>query len=182
MNGHIGFWGVYDKVINFLMAISAVLIIFITLAVAADVLSRYIFNVTYVALFEISEYSLLWITFLGTPWIMRNNGHVRVDLVVSHLGKKQRTIMNFVASVICTLMLLLLFIISARLNLNDFLTNYALTGILQPPKWPLEIIVPIGFLLLALQMLRMTHESWVDLKNLSGSQNKNFGSEIGGAG
>ena len=181
MDRRIGFWDVFDKFNNVLMAISAILVLLVTLAVAVDVFSRYIFNVTYVALFEISEYSLLWITFLGTPWVMRNNGHVRGDLVVSHLRKKPRAVLNFVASIISTITLSLLFVISARLNIKDFLTNYAMFGILQPPKWPLEIIIPIGFFLLALQMLRMTHGNWVELKNLPDSGTQNFGSGTGGA-
>lgn len=162
------FWAFYDRLLGVLAGIAAVVVVLLTLAVTMDVLMRYALNMTYVGLFEISEYSLLWMTFLGAPWIMRKDGHVRVDLVLVFLGQKQRERLNLIASVLSAIILLILTIVTARLTFNDWLTGFELSsGILEPPKWPLEIIIPVGFALLTVQLLRMSHDYWKKLCNNS---------------
>jgi TRAP-type C4-dicarboxylate transport system permease small subunit len=158
------FWAVFDKTIVILMAMSAALVLLDTVAVTVDVLIRYFFGKTYAGLFEITEYSLLWMTFLGTTWILRNNGHVRVDLLITLLPQKPRAVVNVVASVISVLLLVAMTYYSAKLTLHDFNTSFTLSGVLRPLKWPIEIIIPIGFLLLTIQLSRNAYELLMDLK------------------
>lgn len=162
------FWAVFDKMIVTLMALSASLVLFDTFAVTIDVLIRNIFSKTYAGLFEITEYSLLWMTFLGTTWILRNNGHVRIDLVVTLLPQKYRSILNAIASILSVILLLAMTYYSTKLILYDYRTGFTLSGVLRPLKWPIEMIIPIGFLLLSVQSLRNAYETWVSLKANSG--------------
>ena len=161
-------WAIFDKTIIVMMAISAVIVLFDALAVTIDVLIRYAFTKTYAGLFEITEYSLLWMTFLGTTWILRNNGHVRVDLVIDMLPQKPKAILNAIGSILSVFLLLALTYYSAKLTLHDYRTSFTLSGILRPLKWPIEIIIPFGFLLLSIQSLRNTYEKLVSLKADSG--------------
>jgi TRAP-type C4-dicarboxylate transport system permease small subunit len=161
------FWALFDKILDSLMALSAVLVLFITVAVTIDVLMRYAFTLTYAGLFEITEYSLLWMTFLGAPWIMKMDGHVRVDLVLNLLSPKGQAVMNTVASVIGVILLLGMTWYSGRLTLHDLSTNFRLSGVLMPQKWPIEIIIPIGFFLLAVQLMRNTHKHVKGMKTLT---------------
>ena len=160
------FWKIFDRTLTAMMAVSAALVILIAVAVTIDVLMRYIFAKTYAGLFEITEYSLLWITFLGAPWIMKNNGHVRVDLIVNKLPPHKRAWLTIIADFISIFLLITMTWYTAGLTLHDFRTSFRLSGILMAPKWPIEIIIPIGFFLLLLQVVRSTRQHARDLKTL----------------
>lgn len=161
------FWKVYDRTIAAMMAVSSALVVLIAIAVSLDVLMRYLFAKTYAGLFEITEYSLLWITFLGAPWIMKNNGHVRVDLIVNRLPSRKRAILAVISDGISIFLLSTMTWYTAGLTLHDYRTSFTLSGILMAPKWPIESIIPIGFFLLLLQTARHAGQHVKDLKALS---------------
>lgn len=174
------FWAIFDKVITILMGLAAALVIFDTLAVTVDVLGRYLFRITHAQLFEIVEYTLLWMTFLGTAWLMKIDGHVRVDLVVKRLPPRQEVILKTVASVLGVMLLGFVTWYSARVTLLDLQTGFTLSGVLRPPKWPIEIIIPIGFFLLLIQSLRNTYGHLMSWRAFSRGQQMSSGSSSGG--
>lgn len=161
------FWAIFDRTIAAMMAVSSALVVLIAVAVTIDVLMRYLFTKTYAGLFEITEYSLLWITFLGAPWIMKNNGHVRVDLIVNRLAPRKGALLTIIADFLSILLLITMTWYTAGLTLHDFRTTFTLSGILMAPKWPIEIIIPFGFFLLLLQVARHTRQHVKDLRALS---------------
>ena len=161
------FWKIFDSTIAVMMAVSSALVVLIAVAVTVDVLMRYIFSKTYAGLFEITEYSLLWITFLGAPWIMKNNGHVRVDLIVNKLPPHKRAWLTIIADFISIFLLITMTWYTAGLTLHDFRTSFTLSGILMAPKWPIEIIIPVGFFLLLLQVARHARQHVKDMQALS---------------
>jgi TRAP-type C4-dicarboxylate transport system permease small subunit len=174
------FWVIFDKTITTLMMISAILILLDALFVTIDVLMRYAFSVTYVALFELTEYSLLWMTFMGAAYIMRNNGHVRVDAVTNLLNPRNRVILDAIASIIGMFILLVVTCYSAKLTLHDLQTGFTLSGILRPFKWPIEIIIPIGFFMLFLQLVRNASKQLGSLKAMSRGQQSSSSGTTGG--
>ena len=151
------FWAIFDRTITAMMVMSAALIVLDALAVTIDVLSRKFFGITYVYLFEMTEFTLLWMTFLGTAWIMKNNNHIRVDLVVNRLNPRHGAIVIAVASILSVLILILMTGYSAWLTWHDYQTHFTLSTLLKPVKWPVEIIIPIGFLMLLIQLIRNTY-------------------------
>ena len=164
------FWVIFDRTITIMTIVSGVLILLDALFVTIDVLMRYAFSITYIGIFELTEYSLLWMTFMGAAYIMRNNGHVRVDAVINLLNPKNGAILNMIASVISLCILMVVTFYSAKLTLHDFQTDFTLSGVLRPVKWPIEIIIPIGFFMLFLQVLKNTYGQVEKLKDLFRSQ------------
>jgi len=164
------FWNIFDRTVTILMIISAILVLLDALAVTVDVLMRYAFAITYTPLFELTEFSLLWMTFLGAAYIMRNNGHVRVDALTNLLKPRHAAFLNAVASLISVFILMVMTWYTAKLTLHDFQTNFALSGIIRALKWPIEIIIPIGLIMLLLQLLRNTHRQLTGLKAQSREQ------------
>jgi len=79
---------------------------------------------------------------------------VRVDLVVSAMSPRKKEIIGFLASVLSSILLAGMVWYTAKLTIHDFQMNIPHVTVLEPQKWYLEIIIPIGFLLLLLQMLR----------------------------
>ena len=165
------FWAIFDKTITVLMTLAAALVIFDALAITIDVLMRYFFSLNFVELLEITEYSLLWMTFLGTAWILKNNAHVRSEVLIDRLKPRPKAFLNSVASVISAMLLVSMVWFSAKLTLGDYQADtFIQGGILRVLKWPIEIIIPIGFLLLAIQAGRNAHTYMANFKSLSKEQ------------
>jgi len=147
------FWGVIDKIVTAMMVVGAALIIIDMLAVSIDVIVRYLVGVTYTGLFELTEYSLLWMTFLATAWLLKMDGHIKLDLVLDRLNPRRKVITNITTAIICEILLGFLIWYSIKLTVNDIQYGTYLSTVLQPIRWPVEIIIPIGYILLFIVML-----------------------------
>jgi C4-dicarboxylate transporter DctQ subunit len=148
------FWAGFDKTVTAMMVFGAALIVIDMLAVSVDVIVRYVVGVTYTGLFELTEYSLLWMTFLATAWLLKIDGHIKLDLVLDRLNPRRKVITNIATAIICEILLGFLIWYSAKLTVNDIQYGTYLSTVLQPIRWPVEIIIPIGYFLLFIVMLR----------------------------
>ena len=70
---------IFDRTIGYLAFVAAIIIILTMLAVSAQIVMRYFLNRPMIWVMEITEISLLFITFLGTAWLLRREGHVKID-------------------------------------------------------------------------------------------------------
>ena len=61
----------FDRFLDVSPVISGIIIVLIMLAVCANVIMRYFLNRPIVGIDEISEYLLLFITFIGSAWLLR---------------------------------------------------------------------------------------------------------------
>jgi C4-dicarboxylate transporter DctQ subunit len=173
-------WSALDKTITAMMVLGAAIIIIDMLAVSVDVILRYTLDITYTGLFEIMEYSLLWITFLATAWLLKINGHIRLDLILDRLNPRRKVITNIVTSVICEILMGILIWYSIKLIVNDIVYGTYLSTVLQPIKWPIEIIIAIGYILLFIVMLRRIIELVKTLQSLSHQEPEQIPSPPGG--
>ncbi len=173
-------WSALDKTITAMMVFGAAIIIIDMLAVSVDVILRYTLDITYTGLFEIMEYSLLWMTFLATAWLLKINGHIRLDLILDRLNPRRKVIANIATSVICEILMGFLIWYSVKLTVNDFIYGTYLSTVLQPIKWPIEIIIAIGYILLFIVMLRRIIELVKTWQSLSSERLKNAPSPPGG--
>ena len=148
------FWSAFDKTITAMMVMGAAIILIDTLAVSVDVILRYSLSITYTGLFELTEYSLLWLTFLATAWLLKIDGHIKLDLIVDHLTPRRKVITNIITSIVCEIFTGILVWYAVKLTVSDFRYGTYISSILQPPKWPIESIVAIGYILLFIVLLR----------------------------
>lgn len=68
--------------------LAAICIVLMALLVTVTVVSRFFFGNPMTALFEFSEYSILAITMLAAPLLVRTDTHIKMDLITEFLGKK----------------------------------------------------------------------------------------------
>jgi len=158
---------IFDKIINYMLMAAAVIVVLDALAVSADVILRKAIGFTWAPLYEIITYSLLWMTFLGTTAIMRMNGHVKMDSLTSQLSPKTEALLNTISHSVCVLLAGVMLFYTIKLTITDYQTNFVLASILNPPKWPIEIIIPMGFFMLFVQIIRNTKGFFERYKALS---------------
>jgi len=158
---------IFDKIIDYMLLAAAVIVVLDAIVVSVDVLLRKFIGFTWPPLYEIITFTLLWMTFLGTTAIMRMNSHVKMDSVTGRLSPKAQALINGVTSTLCALLVVGIFFYTVKLTVSDYQTNFILATIVNPPKWPIEIIIPIGFLMLLIQIIRNAHGFFVTYKALS---------------
>jgi TRAP-type C4-dicarboxylate transport system permease small subunit len=103
---------------------------------------------------ELNEYLLYIITFLGAPWVLRDQGHIAVDLVTQSLSRQKKQKVAFVTHIIGAIVCLILCYYSVRVILRSYAANANVVKTWTFPEWwPMAIAPPI-FLLLAIIFLR----------------------------
>jgi TRAP-type C4-dicarboxylate transport system permease small subunit len=179
------FWStaerIFDKVVDFMFLAAAVIVVVDAVVVSLDVIMRKTISFTWSPLYEIMEYSLLWMVFLGTTAIMRANTHVRMESLVGQLSPRAQALANSITSFVCVLLSIGVLGYTVRLTVHDYRTHFVLATILNPIKWPIETIIPIGFFMLCIQLLRTTRNFFMTYKTLSREKHSTTGHEAGAA-
>ena len=127
----------------------------LALVMGGNVLLRYGFNSPISWVVELSEYALLWITFLGASYVLRHGGHVRVDILLQYLSPAALRVCGMVSAATCALTALVIFVFGIDATWTAYQrAAYKPTGI-DVPTWMVLIVIPIGSLLLLLRFARL---------------------------
>ncbi len=170
----------FDKIVDIMLLSAAVIVVLNAIVVSQDVIIRKIFGFTWPPLYEVITYSLVWMTFLGTTAIMRMHSHVKMESMIGRLSLKRQALINGITSSLCALLNIGIIFYTARLTLSDYQTHFILATILNPPKWPIEIIIPIGFSTLVIQILRNTFGFFKTYSHLSRQEQPHLNQKVGG--
>ena len=156
---------------NALAALGSVIFAFITLAICAEVLLRYGFNRPLTWVVEISEYALLWMTFLGTSWVLRQGGHVRVDILMQFFSPATLRKCGLVSAAAGILAAAVLVVFGTDATWTALMRgSFKSTG-LNIPTWLVIVVIPVGGLLLLARFSSMLVEYYTGARD--------FGAEPG---
>jgi TRAP-type C4-dicarboxylate transport system permease small subunit len=144
----------FDRIVDGMIFLAGVILVFIMLSVCLEVILRYFLNRPQMWVTEVTEVLLLYITFLGTTWLLRQEGHVKVDIILNRLKPKTLALLGILSSAIG-------FFVSITLTISGFqLTwDYLQRGIYTPtameiPVSIIIVIIPVGSLMLLIQFIR----------------------------
>lgn len=119
---------------------------------AGNALLRYGFGIGSNAGLELQWYMFGAIFLLGAGYTLKHGGHVRIDLILAHLSNRAQ----WRIEIFGTLFFLIPFsLLMVGLSWPMFLAAWK-SGEMSPdagglPRWPVELLLPVGFFLLALQ-------------------------------
>ena len=157
---------VFDFILGALVYVAAAILLLITLSVCWDVIARGIVGKPLSWVLEFTEYGLLYMTFLCTAWVLKKEGHVTSDLFISSLNKKTQIIMNTVTSLMGGVVCLILTWFGTAVSLEKLQMGSYQPTPMEPPDFPIFIIIPIGSFLLFIQFMRRAwvhRASWKEL-------------------
>jgi C4-dicarboxylate transporter DctQ subunit len=144
----------FDKTLDAGLVLSGLIVFVQAVWISVEVIVRKSFNLDWAPSFEILTYSLVWMTFLGTAAIYRDRGHVVMEAIVQRFSAKTQDFLSIITTIVVAGVCLLLLYYTAHLTYEDYQNHFILATILNPPKWPIEIVIPISFLALFIQSLR----------------------------
>lgn len=145
---------IVDHVINYLAYLAGAFVVFIMLSISGEIMGRSLLGRSIVWAVPFSEYSLLYITMLGTAWLLRREGHPSLDIVVNRLDPRAGALVNVTMSIVGAIICLVVTCSSAVTTLHLFQTGASDPAILEVPKGPLVLVIPIGSFLLSIQFVR----------------------------
>ncbi len=150
--------GAFMDRLNGVTAVLGVLIIvFIMVSISFGVVMRYFVHQPLQWVLEISEYSLLYLTFVATAWVLKKEGHVKIDVLLDRLGHRGRAVTNAVTSVVSSLVCFVLVWQGTRITYEYFVMGRFEDTPLAIPTGYVLAVIPFGSLLLALQFLRRAY-------------------------
>ena len=130
------------------------LILAAVLISAGNAIVRKVFDTSSNALLEIQWYLFASVFMLGSGFAFLKNAHVRIDFISNHLSAKTRNIIDMVGIVVFLFPLCyMLIVISWPLFVNAWTSGEMSQNAGGLIRWPMYALIPLGFMLLALQGL-----------------------------
>jgi TRAP-type transport system small permease protein len=145
---------VYRLVIQAMAWVAALVLGVMALAVTLDVVGRNLGwgNTGWVV--ELSEYSLPVATLLIAPWLLYRNEHVRLDIVLTMLPRRIALALERVADVLGILICAVFVWYGSKLIADSAQLGSMVVKTLSIPEWWQYALVPVSFLLLAVEFAR----------------------------
>lgn len=145
-----------DRLIDWMKNAALALIVFIALSVIAEVVLLNFLDKPVDWVSEVTEYALVYITFLSAVWILKEDGHVRVDFLLNWFPPKIQAMFEVLVSLIGIFISAVILIFGSMVILDLSIKGLRTETILAVPKAPLFAVIPFGCLLLLLQFVKRT--------------------------
>ncbi len=142
-----------DRGLNLLAWIAAFMLVGVILSVMIEVFLRSFFNRPQEWVVEISEYALLYITFLSAAFVLKKEGHIVVDLVTCRLSPDKRLFLSIVQYILISLVSMVFIYVGGKVTVDNFIRGIYNPTVLQIPIAYVLVIIPVGGFFLLVQSL-----------------------------
>ena len=145
---------VYKALIDLLAIIAGAMLVWLMVAIVLTVVLRNLCLQPSAWFFMSTEYAMFYLTLLGAPWLVREKGHVYIELLTAALPKSFLNIHSRIVSLFCVVVCLVLAwkgydLVVQNISRNDYDVRAYFV-----PKWILTIVFPFCFFLMATEFLK----------------------------
>ncbi len=144
----------YGGLIRLLAVCAALLMVAVMLTVCADVLIRNLGHQPSAHFFTLSEYALLLIPCMGAPWLVREKGHVYIEILLMQLRPGARQKMSAFIGLACVAICVTIAWFGLTVTVQDWMQSNKDVRSFDAPRWAIVMWIPISFLLMATEFLR----------------------------
>jgi TRAP-type C4-dicarboxylate transport system permease small subunit len=102
---------------------------------------------------EYSAYMMVFCVYLGAAYTLREDAHIRVDVLTIRLSERLRIYLRAITSCLYTIYGLVLTWKTTALVFYYKKIGHCAMSVLETPTWIPAIVVPVGFAILTLQMI-----------------------------
>lgn len=165
-----GIW--FDRALNGMAVIAGVILLFMMLSVCYDVLMRYVLHIPQGWVVEVCEYMMIYLTFFGGAWLLREGGHVNVDIVYYLISPKSIRRFKIFTTFLGAVSTLFLVIYGTAATLDLYQRGITEIKMLEIPKWMLEWVIPFGSIFLSIEFSRQFYHHVTNSKKNSSKMEK----------
>jgi TRAP-type C4-dicarboxylate transport system permease small subunit len=144
----------YDAVLYGMAYLAGFLMASMMVVIFIDVVLRNLGYQSSAHFFTFTEYALLAVPCLGAPWLVREKGHIYIEILLMYLGPRPRAALTWLIGVVCIVVCLVLAWYGFQVTINDFLQNEKDVRSLDMPRWMVVGFIPLAFAMMAIEFLR----------------------------
>lgn len=125
-------------------------IIIMALVSIVNVISRNLFQYSLTYAEEISQFTIIWVTFIGASYAARKGVHIRMSAIYDILGNRSKKIMMLIMTAGTSFLMFTLCYYSCRYTGKIF-TSQSMSPALRFPMYLVVMWVPLGMGMTGLQ-------------------------------
>ncbi len=144
----------YDRLIDAMAVVAGAGMALMALWITYEVITRYFFNNPTVWATDLSEYMLLYGTFLAGPWLVREDGHITIDLLLTRLTPRQRHVLGAVSALIGAAVMAVLCWQGLEATLDAFTRGQMIAKTWRVPRAAVWAVIPFGSFFLVVEFIR----------------------------
>ena len=142
---------IYSKLITIMSAFASILIAGISLLILAEVISLFFLGKPIRWAIEVTEYMMVFITFLAATKLLKDERHIRFELVIAKLKGKYLITFEVLTSIIGLVVCAIILYASIHTVQDLYGRGIRTETHLEIPRYILISIIPFSFFLLTIQ-------------------------------
>jgi C4-dicarboxylate transporter, DctQ subunit len=145
----------YDAVLYGMAWLAGGLMVAMMAMIVLDVALRNLGYQSSAHFFTFTEYFLLLIPLLGAPWLVREKGHIYIELLIVALPVVAQRVLVFWVVIACVAVAAILAWYGGAITLQDYAGNEKDVRSFDMPRWMLMASMPLSFGMMALEFARL---------------------------
>jgi C4-dicarboxylate transporter DctQ subunit len=145
----------YDRMILMLAITAGIMIAAVFVLIVVDVSMRTAGLRPPIFSSAVSEYSLIYVTMLAAPWLVRERGHVRIDSFLSLVPLAGQRFIERILILVCIALCLTAAYLSAEFAIEFWIKGDIDIRSIEIPRALLLVPLALGFFLCAVEFLRL---------------------------
>jgi len=144
----------YAVLLYGMAGLAGLLIAAMMVVITIDVVVRNVGYQSSAHFFSFTEYALLIVPCLGAPWLVREKGHIYVEILLMHLSPRPRRWLMAAIGLACIAVCLVIAWYGLQVTLTDFRQAERDVRSFDAPRWLLVGWIPLSFLMMAVEFAR----------------------------
>lgn len=147
-----------DKILSFLEeTVSSYLLIFSSLLIFGQVISRKVFSYSPIWSEELARYCIIWFIFFGSSLAVKKGSHATVDVLVAYLPQTPKKYLEIITNII-NLAFSIIIVIAGVLMVLKLKEIGNVTPSLRLPMYVPYLAIPIGCFMMSIRYIEQLIE------------------------
>lgn len=145
---------IFNSITRLLAFIASVILVSMMLLTVVKVIMRSVFNYGMLGVDQITGTMMVYLTFLGAAWVLRQEGHVSVDLLTAAVPARVERGLNVVGSIIAAAVCFTMTYFSFTTVMLSLQRGVMVAAELEIPRAVNLAVIPLGCALLGIEFIR----------------------------
>jgi TRAP-type C4-dicarboxylate transport system permease small subunit len=144
----------YRRLLELLAIVAGAILAAMAFAIVLDVLMRNLGLQPPAHTLTLTEYGLLYLTMLAAPWLVREKGHVYIELVTAALSPRARFWLTRLVYALCVLTCAVISWFGLEVTIAHYQRDVIDVRSFDMPRWLLTASIPLSFGLMTIEFAR----------------------------
>lgn len=136
-----------------LATIAGILLVVMMAITVLDIFLRSFFNAPLQGAYEITEFMMGGVVFLGLPYLQRAKGHLAIEILTSRLAPKAKCLVRVLGYLIALLLFSAVAYESSQLAYRAWEIQDYTMGAARLPLWPVKSAIAFGSIMFCIRLV-----------------------------